>query len=89
MLENLRDEASFKPDDEPQESEAKKKTKPLKKPKTPKPPRQRKPHRSLDQVTGMTAQQRFILAAMLLVMVCLLGTMLLLLTGKIFPAFLS
>jgi len=86
MLENLRDESSFKPDEEPAESEAKKKTKPLKKPK---PPRQHRPRRSLDQITGMTALQRFVLAAMLLVMVCLLGTMMLLMTGKVFPAFIS
>ena len=86
MLENLRDESSFKPDEEPAESEAKKKTKPLKKPKT---PRQSRPRRSLDQITGMTALQRFVLAAMLLVMVCLLGTMMLLMTGKVFPAFIS
>jgi len=89
MLENLRDESSFQPDEEPAESEAKKKTKPLKKPKPPKQPRQHRPHRSLDQITGMTALQRFVLAAMLLVMVCLLGTMMLLMTGKVFPAFIS
>ncbi len=34
---------------------------------------------------GMNAQQRFILAALLLVMVCTLGTMLLMVTGSIMP----
>ena len=75
MLDNLRDQASFK-DDEPLESEA---------PKLPKP---RKPRRSFDQITGMTAQQRFALAVMLSIVVCLLGVMLLLITGKMVPSFL-
>ncbi|MEZ0395639.1 MAG: hypothetical protein ABWK53_04305 [Anaerolineales bacterium] len=44
--------------------------------------------RSLDQVTGMNAQQRFLLAFMLLILVCMLGTMFLLITGKIVPPFL-
>ena len=37
---------------------------------------------------GMTAQQRLILALMLLAAVCTLGTMFLLIMGKIMPAFL-
>ncbi len=54
----------------------------------PKPPRSVNRVRSFDQITGMTAQQRFILAVMLLVMVCLLGTMFLVITGKMVPSFL-
>ncbi len=71
MLDNLREQASFKEEEEPLD------------PHAPKPPKPRKPRRSIDQITGMTAQQRFLLAVMLFVMVCLLGTMFLLLAGKI------
>ena len=39
--------------------------------------------RTIDQMTGMTAQQRFILVAMLLVMVCLIGSMFLVIAGKV------
>lgn len=35
------------------------------------------------RLLGMTPQQRFILAALLMVTVCILGTMCLLITGKI------
>lgn len=45
--------------------------------------------RTFDQITGTTAFQRFVLSVMFLVMVCLLGVMLLVLTGKVIvPAFL-
>jgi hypothetical protein len=44
--------------------------------------------RSFDQVTRTTALQRFVLAVMFLIMVCLIGVMLLVLTGKINLAFL-
>ena len=72
MLDNLRNEASFTPDEEePPE---------LGQPEEPKPP---KPHRSIDQITGTTGKQRLMLAVMLLVMVCLLGSILLLITGKV------
>lgn len=40
------------------------------------------PRRTLDQITGMTAQQRFMVAAMLLMVVCLLGTISLIVLGK-------
>jgi hypothetical protein len=72
MLDNLRSQASFTPDEEepPEPS----------KPEEPKPP---KPHRSIDQITGTTDRQRFLLAVMVLVMVCLLGSILLLITGKV------
>ncbi len=50
---------------------------------------QRRPvRRGLDQLTGMNAQQRFLLAFMFLILVCLLGTMFLLVTGKVVPPFL-
>jgi hypothetical protein len=72
MLDNLRNQASFTPDEE----------EPLEpvQPEEPKPP---KPHRSIDQITGTTDKQRLLLAVMLLVMVCLLGTIFLLITGKV------
>jgi hypothetical protein len=75
MLDNLREQASFQEDEEPLDpglTEA------------PKPPKRR---RSFDQITGTTAQQRFALAVMLLVIVCLLGTMFLFLSGKMVPSF--
>lgn len=75
MLDNLRNQSSFQPDEEePQELVQPEKTKKL-------PTR----HRSFDQVTGTTAQQRLVLAVMLLVMVCLLGVILLVITGKVVP----
>jgi hypothetical protein len=73
MLDNLRSQAAFTPDEEEEPPEPKK-------PEEPKPP---KPHRSLDQITGTTDKQRFLLAVMLLVMVCMLGSIFLLLTGKV------
>ena len=63
MLDNLRSQASFTPDEEePPEGGQ---------PEAPKP---HKPHRSIDQITGTTDKQRLMLAVMLLVMVCLLIT---------------
>ena len=73
MLDNLRSQASFTPDEEDEPSEPSQ-------PEEPKPP---KPHRTIDQITGTTDKQRFLLAVMLLVMVCLLGSIFLLLTGKV------
>lgn len=78
MLDNLRDQATFQEEEKPLDSNA------------PKPPKQRKPykpHRSIDQITNMTAPQRFALAVMLFIIVCLLGWMLLLISGKVFPSF--
>jgi hypothetical protein len=46
------------------------------------------PKRSLSQVLSMNAKQRFILSMMLLFVVCLLGVMCLLVTGKLVPPFL-
>jgi hypothetical protein len=71
MLDNLRDQAASSPFFQEEE--------PI--PETPgfiAPP----PRRTIDQITGMTAQQRFIIAIMLLVVFCLLGTMGLMVTGK-------
>jgi uncharacterized membrane protein len=72
MLDNLRSQASFTPDEEePPESGQPEEPKPL------------KPHRSFDQITGTTDKQRLMLAVMLLVMVCLLGSLFLLITGTV------
>jgi hypothetical protein len=73
MLDNLRDQISFQEEAEPLD------------PKAPKPP---KPRRSFDQITGMTAQQRFALAVILTIVVSLLGAMLLVISGKVVPSFL-
>jgi hypothetical protein len=77
MLDNLRNQASFQEEEEPIDH------KPPKQPKQPKPPKSTKARRSLDQVTGMTAPQRFALVLMLFFIVCLFGTMLLLISGKV------
>jgi hypothetical protein len=74
MLDNLRSQTSFQPDEEPPA--------PI---QPQKPKRRRQPPRSLDQITGMKAPQRFMLAVMLLMMVCLLGVILLVITGKVVP----
>jgi len=71
MLDNLRDQTSFEPGEEPLD------------PIGPELPKARKARRSLDQITGMKAPQRFMLSMMLLIMVCLLGVILLVLTGKV------
>ena len=73
MLDNLRDQATFQEDEEFLKSEAAKLPKP------------RRPRRSFDQITGMTAQQRFGLVIMLALMVCVLGAMFLFLSGKMVP----
>lgn len=75
MLENLRSQATFT-EDEPLE------------PETPEPPKPRRPRRSFDRMIGMTAPQRFALAMMLAIVVCLLGVMLLVISGKVVPSFL-
>ena len=73
MLDNLRNQATFT-EEEPLESEA------------PGPNRQRRKRHGFDQITGTTAPQRFFLAVMLAIVVCLMGTALLFLSGKIvFP----
>jgi Trk-type K+ transport system membrane component len=80
MLDNLRDQASssplFQPEEEPPE-------------KSPKKPKVRSPRRSFDRTIGMNAQQRFLLVFMLFVFVAILGSALLLVTGKVVPPFLT
>jgi hypothetical protein len=70
MLDNLRDQAVFT-DEEPLE------------PEPPKPTRKRRRRSGFDQMTGTTAPQRFFLAVLLAVVVCLVGVAFLFLTGKI------
>jgi hypothetical protein len=70
MLDNLRDQATFQ-DDEPLE------------PEPPKPTRKRRTRRGFDQITGTTAPQRFVLAVMLFVAVCLVGVVVLFFLNKI------
>jgi len=72
MLDNLRNQAAFTPDEE----------EPLG-PSQPEEPKPSKSSRSFDQITGTTDKQRLLLAVMLLVMVCLFGSIFLLMTGKI------
>ena len=75
MLDNLRDQASFQEEQKPPEHKKNRE------------PRQRRQYRSFDEITHMTAQQRFALAVMLLIIVTLLGIMLLVISGKIVPSF--
>ncbi len=87
MLDNLRDQASFQDEKQPPDQIKIKEPKPPKPPKPPG-PRQRRQYRSFDDITHMSARQRFALAVMLLIIVTLLGTMLLIISGKIVPSFL-
>jgi len=73
MLDNLRNQASFTPDEEEPEQQ----------PIQPEKPKPSKPRRSFDQITGTTDKQRLMLAVMLFVMVCLLGSIFLLITGTV------
>ena len=73
MLNDLRDQTSFQEEDPI--PDAVPQSQPVKR------------ARSIDQMTGMNAQQRFMLSLMLVVMVCLLGLMALVVTGKIVPMF--
>ncbi len=74
MLDNLRDQASFTEEEGSPDPNA---------PELPKP---RKPRRSIDKITHTTAQQRFVLAVMLAFMIFLLGTMFLVISGKVVPS---
>ena len=76
MLDNLRNQSSFQPDEEESQE-----------PISPEQPRLLKPRRSFDQVTGTTGKQRFLLAVMLLVVVCLMGVIILVVTGKVILPF--
>ncbi len=80
MFDNLRNESGFIEEEEPAEEIA------PQKPDALRPVYKRR--RTFDQVTGTTPFQRFVLASMLLVMVCLIGVALLLFTEKIVPSFL-
>jgi hypothetical protein len=71
MLDNLRSQTSFEPEEESPD------------PIGPAQPKPRKARRSFDQITGTKAPQRFLLSMMLLIMVCLLGVILLVFTGKV------
>ena len=71
MLDNLRDQTSFQPDEDPAASDS-----------FDKPKRRRRRRRTIDQITGMTGLQRFILSAMFFMIVCLLGVLLMVVTGK-------
>ncbi len=74
MLDNLRDQAASSQYYQEEPLSAQEEVRPTKP--------------SLGQFLGMKAQQRFILAVMLFFVVCLLGVMLLFVTGKIVPPFL-
>lgn len=78
MLDDLRSqsEADFTPEEEPVVE--------LPVPE----PRKERLRRSFDQITGTNAVQRFVLALLLFITVCLVGFLLLSLTGKIDPSFL-
>jgi hypothetical protein len=83
MFDNLRQEAGFIEDEEPADDVqvgTGKKQRPAR-------PVSRR-RRTFDQITGTTPFQRFILACMLFMTVCLLGVALLLFTGKIDLSFL-
>jgi len=72
MLDNLRNQATFEPEEE----------EPLV-PIKPEKPKPSKPRRSFDRMTGTTDKQRLLLALMLLIMICLLGVIFLIITGKV------
>jgi hypothetical protein len=70
MLDNLRNQATFIDEEQPE----------IIQPEQPKPP---KPRHSFDQMTHTTDKQRLLLALMLLIMVCLVGIILLVFSGKV------
>lgn len=70
MLDNLRDQASSSPFFQEEE--------PIEEKKVDAPP----PRKNIDQITGMTAKQRFIISIMLLLVVCVLGVLIMMVTGK-------
>ncbi|MBE0698200.1 MAG: hypothetical protein IH586_14880 [Anaerolineaceae bacterium] len=69
MLDDLRNSSSFIDDEPPAEQE----------------PVQRRPARRRQKETflGMTAQQRFIISLMLFLMICVMGTFALVISGSI------
>jgi len=72
MLDDLRDQADFQPEEK----------EPLP-PVQPERPQKRKGRDSSGRKGGMTAPQRFVLSLLLLVVVCLAGVMFLVMTGKV------
>jgi hypothetical protein len=68
MLDNLRNQATFEPEEEEKPEFIQ--------------PEQPKPRSSFDKMTGTTDKQRLLLALMLLMIVCLLGVLLLFFSGK-------
>lgn len=87
MFENLRNEAGFFEDEDQEEQQIFAPQPPAPKKKKVAKPAGR-PRRTFDQITGTTPFQRFVLAVMLFITVCLLGTMFLLITEKMVPSFL-
>ncbi len=76
MFDNLRDDSSFyeeEPNDAFQEPEAQ---------ALPVPATRSGPRRRKARVLGMTAQQRFLLAVMLLITVCVMGVLAMMVTGR-------
>ena len=72
MLDDLRDQASFQPEEKgPLPVE------------TTEQPKRKKPSQPINRKAGLTAPQAFILSLMLLMAVCLLGVMILITTGKV------
>ena len=71
MLDDLREETSFQPDEEPESVDSFEK------------PRPRRRRKTFDQITGTSGVQRFVLSLMLFSMVCLIGVLLLIVTGKV------
>ncbi|NTW10727.1 MAG: hypothetical protein HGA26_05135 [Chlorobiaceae bacterium] len=67
MLDDLRNSSSFIEEEPPVEEE---------------PQPKRFTQRKKETFLGMTAQQRFIIAFMMMIAVCVLGVMLLLITGR-------
>ncbi len=77
MLENLRDQASSSQYSQYYEGKP-----------APAPEAWGAPKPALERNWGLNGRQRFILAVMFMVVVCLLGVMLLLITGRVVPPFL-
>ncbi len=71
MLDNLRNQATFQPDEDEEGSGRSEQPKP------------EKTHSSFDRITGTTDKQRLLLAVMLLIIVAMLGVVLLVASGKV------
>jgi|WetSurMetagenome_2_1015567.scaffolds.fasta_scaffold430693_1 hypothetical protein len=71
MLDNLREETSFQPDEDTDSQGSLEN------------PRPRIRRKTIDQITGTTGFQRFVLTFMLFTMVSLIGVLILVVTGKV------